>query len=385
MKAIINGRIIHRKEIVEDAILYFDQKILGLSREVPAENCEIIDASGLYVSAGFVDMHIHGSGGADVMDATPEALETISVALMEGGTTSFVATTMTMGQEEIEAALDNVVQHASEVTGAKIRGIHLEGPFLNPNKSGAQDSRYIQEANFDWITPYLEQIRVITIAPEIKGAEAFIKRLSVSHPHILLSIGHSDAGYDTALESFDWGISHATHLFNAMPPFQHRAPGIVGAVLDSSVTAEIIADLIHLHPSIVRMVHDLKKEKLILITDAMRAGCMGSGIYELGGQKVIVSDGRAILENGVLAGSVLRLNEAVKNYRDVSMATLAEAVYAATTLPARRLGLSCGELEEGYDADIILFDTQLDIKELYIDGAIKYRQERESREVSHAK
>ena len=291
---------------------------------------------------------------------------------------------MTMEQAAIEAALDTVVNHASEVTGAKIRGVHLEGPFISPHKCGAQDSRYIQEANFDWIVPYLEHIRVITIAPETKGAEAFIKRLSLSHPHIVLSIGHSDADFDTALESFRWGISHATHLFNAMPPFQHRAPGIVGAVFDSDVTAEIIADLIHLHPNIIRTVHRLKQGELILVTDAMRAGCMKNGLYDLGGQKVIVADGKATLENGTLAGSVLSLNDAVRHYHEVSSASLAEAVYAATTLPAQRLGLPCGELAEGYDADIVLFDEQLTIKELYIDGALKYRQRTERSEEQHA-
>jgi N-acetylglucosamine-6-phosphate deacetylase len=249
--------------------------------------------------------------------------------------------------------------------------LHLEGPFLNPAKSGAQDARFIQKPNFDWIVPYLDHIRVITIAPEMPGAESFIREIAVSHPQIILSIGHSEADYDTALESFGWGISHVTHLFNAMPPWHHRAPGIIGALFDSDITADIIADLIHTHPNALRTVQAIKKEKLILITDAMRAGCMKSGIYDLGGQKVTVSEGRATLDNGVLAGSVLKLNEAVKNYYTLTDATLSEALFSVTELPAQRLGLSSGVLKEGFDADIVIFDDEIQIKSVYIDGEYK--------------
>ena len=372
MKAIINGKIIHEREILSGYAILFDKKIAALKRGEPPKQCEIIDAKGCYVSAGFVDMHIHGSGGADVMDATPEALERISATLAERGTTSFVATTMTMSREAIIDALENISLNGDKVSGAKIRGVHLEGPFINPEKSGAQDPRYIQEPGFEWIIPYLDQIRVITIAPEMKGAEAFIKKISRSYPHIILSIGHSEADYEKTMESFEWGISHATHLFNAMPPFHHRAPAIVGAVFDSGVSTDIIADLIHTHPSILRTVQRVKKDRLVLITDAMRAGCMKSGTYDLGGQKVVVSEGRATLESGILAGSVLRLNEAVRNYYTHTEATLSEAVYAASALPAKRLGLSAGVLKEGYDADIVIFDDSVEVQSVYIDGELKW-------------
>jgi len=372
MKALINGKIIHERKVLDGYTLLFDKKIIALSRNRPPAQCEVIDAEGCYVSAGFVDMHIHGSGGADVMDATPEALERISAAVLKNGTTSFVATTMTMSQASILDAIENVIAYAPQVSGAKIRGLHLEGPFLNPAKSGAQDSHYIQAPNFDWITPYLDHIRVITIAPEMPGAEQFIRHITERYPSIILSIGHSDMDYDATLESFDWGISHATHLFNAMPPWHHRAPGIIGALFDSPVTADIIADLVHVHPSLLRSAQKLKKDKLILITDAMRAGCMKSGTYDLGGQQVTVSEGEATLENGVLAGSVLKLNEAVKNYYTLTEASLAEALFSVTTLPAQRLGLPCGVLKEGLDADIVIFDDEIEIKSVYIDGHIKY-------------
>ncbi|MEA3456449.1 MAG: N-acetylglucosamine-6-phosphate deacetylase [Campylobacterota bacterium] len=374
MKAIINGIIIHDKNILTGYHLFFDEKIVALSQEEPPEFCEIIDAEGLYVSAGFVDIHIHGSGGADVMDATPEALETISQSLLQTGTTSFVATTMTMSQEDIIKALDMVIAYRDKVSGAKIEGIHLEGPFINPLKCGAQDPKYIQQAGFEWIEPYLPHIRVITIAPEMQGAELFIKKISQSYPDIILSIGHSEANYDQSMQSFEWGVSHATHLFNAMPPWHHRKPGIIGAVFEGDVTADIIADLIHTHPSILDSVEKIKKDRLILITDAMRAGCMRSGEYDLGGQNVTVAEGRATLENGVLAGSVLKLNEAVKNFYTHTEATLIDAIGAVTTLPAKRLGLPIGELRVGRDADIIIFDDAVTIQQVYVNGCLKYQR-----------
>lgn len=372
MKAIINGLIIHNKEILTGYHLLFDKKISSLSQEELPKNCEIIDAGGHYVSAGFIDIHIHGSGGADVMDATPEALETISQTLLQTGTSSFVATTMTMSQGDIIRALDAIVAHGGQVSGAKIAGIHLEGPFINPLKCGAQDPLYIQEANFEWIKPYLEHIRVITIAPEMEGAEVFIRTIKETYPHILLSIGHSEANYEQAMESFDWGISHATHLFNAMPPWHHRTPGLIGAVFESDVTADIIADLIHTHPSVLHTVEKIKKDRMILVTDAMRAGCMKSGEYDLGGRKVSVSEGKATLENGVLAGSVLKLNEAVKNYHTYSEASLVDAVTSVTSLPAERLGIPGGELKEGRDADIVIFDKEIAVKRVYVDGILRF-------------
>jgi len=378
MKAIVNGKIIYEKKILEGFVLYFDEKVRGISREIPEPECEVIDARGNYVSAGFVDMHIHGSGGADVMDGTPEALETMSRTLLQTGTTSFVATTMTMEQSAITRALEVIRRDGAEVSGAKIAGVHLEGPFINPLRSGAQNSVHIQKPTLEWLEPWIDIVRIITIAPEMEGGREFIEMVVKKYPHILLSIGHSDMDYDAALQSFEWGVSHATHLFNAMPPWHHRAPGIIGAVFDSDVTADIIADLLHTHPSALKTAQKVKKDQLILITDAMRAGCMKSGIYELGGQRVSVDNGRAELDGGVLAGSVLKLNEAVRNYYTHTEATLAEAVFAATTLPANRLGLSAGSLEPGYDADIVIFDESVEIMSVYINGVLKWgRQHRD--------
>jgi len=372
MKALINGKIIHKDKIWQGYILLFDTHILSLYKGELPNNCEVIDAEGLYISAGFIDIHIHGSGGADVMDATQQSLETISRTLLQTGTTSFIATTMTMRKADIISALDAIVEYGESVTGARVEGVHLEGPFINPAKCGAQNPDYIQAASFDFIEPYLQSIRIITLAPEMQGAKEFIQKLHSDYPDIVLSIGHSEADYEQSIESFSWGISHATHLFNAMPPWHHRKPSIIGAVFDRSVTADVIADLIHTHPNTLATLYKLKRGKLILITDAMRAGCMKCGEYELGGQKVSVNNGTAMLENGVLAGSVLKLNEAVRNFINSTDSTLVEAVEMVTSVPAKLLGVSLGHLSEGYRADITVFDEDIFIKQVYIDGELKY-------------
>ncbi len=374
MKAIINAKILTSDEVIEGKTLLFDNQIVNITDEPDLEGVEIIDAKGAYVSAGFIDLHIHGSGGTDVMDATREALETLSATLLQTGTTSFLATTMTMSDQAIDKALQNIQRHGSEVTGAKILGIHLEGPFINASKHGAQDQTYVQAPDLSLIENYMEEVKMITLAPEVKGAEAFVKQLTKMYPHIILSIGHSDASYEEAEESFAWGISHATHLFNAMSPYHHRKPGIVGAVFDSDVTCDIIADLVHTHPSVLELVQQVKKEKLILITDAMRAGCMKCGVYELGGRRVEVDEGKAVLEDGTLAGSVLKMHEALYNMRRHTSMDLVDIVNAVTKIPARKLGVKKGELREDYDADIVIFDENFSIISTIVSGEVKYKR-----------
>lgn len=373
MKAIIHASLIDGNKVHQDSIVLFDNKILGIVDEVP-ENTEIIDAKGAYVSAGFIDLHIHGSGGADVMDATLEALHTISETLLQTGTTAFLATTMTMSTEAIDKALDNIGKNAKSVNGAQILGVHLEGPFINPSRHGAQNPDYIQRPNFDLIGKYMEHVKMITLAPEVEGAKKFIEMMQQDYPHVILSIGHSDATYEQSKKGFSWGISHATHLFNAMNGYHHREPGIIGAVFDSDVTCDIIPDLVHTHPSTLELTYRMKQDKLIVITDAMRAGCMKAGTYELGGDKVIVNEGQARLEDGTLAGSVLRLNEGLKKMKQYTSMSLVEVVNSVTKIPARKLGVKKGELKEGYDADIVIFDEDFSIISTIISGEVKYRR-----------
>jgi N-acetylglucosamine-6-phosphate deacetylase len=374
MKAIINAKIFSDDKIIEGRVLLFDKKIVNVVDTADLRDMEIVDANGAYVSAGFIDLHIHGSGGADVMDATPDALETISSTLLQTGTTSFLATTMTMSSEAIDKALQNIQLHAGEVSGANVLGIHLEGPFINADKHGAQDKAYVQSPNTAVIENYMNEVKMITLAPEIEGAEGFVKQLTKEYPHVILSIGHSDASYEESQKSFTWGISHATHLFNAMNPYHHRKPGIVGAVFDADVSCDMIADLVHTHPSTLELVQKVKKEKLILITDAMRAGCMKYGTYDLGGRSVEVDEGKAVLEDGTLAGSVLKMNDALSNMRKHTSMDLVDIVNAVTKIPAQKLGIQKGELREGYDADIVIFDENFSIISTIVNGEVKYRR-----------
>jgi len=333
----------------------------------------VIDAKGAYVSPGFIDIHIHGSGGADVMDATPEALATISKTLLQTGTTSFLATTMTMAQDEIIKALENIRSCQSELTGAQVLGVHLEGPFINPAKHGAQDERYVQQPHTEWVETYLDVIRMITLAPEVENGMAFVEQMQRSAKNVVLSIGHSEAAYEESMKGFDAGISHVTHLFNAMPAYHHREPGVVGACFDRpEVTCDIIADLVHTHPHHLRLSYQMKKEQLILITDAMRAGCMRCGTYDLGGREVTVSENKAVLADGTLAGSVLRMNDALSHMVTHTEMSVPEAVFSATQAPARKLGLSKGELKRGYDADLVIFDEDFSIISTIVAGEVVY-------------
>ena len=367
MKSIVNAKIVTDKEVLEGYVLTFDKEIVSLDREVP-KDVEIVDAKGLYLSAGFIDIHIHGSNGYDVMDATHEALEGISKSILATGTTSFLATTMTMSQEQITKALHNV-QTFKQQEGAKVLGVHLEGPFINPIKHGAQDPQHIQKPNIEPIEPFMDMVKMITIAPEVEGGREFIEQIEKSFPHVLLSIGHSDATYNEAKESFSWGVAHSTHIFNAMNPLHHREPGIVGAILEADeVSCDVIADLVHIHPSFFKLLYRLKKEQLILITDAMRAGCMKCGVSEIGGQKVRVKDGEARLEDGTLAGSVLKLNKALSNFYEHTDISLPALINTVTTIPAKKLGLDVGFLKNGYKADLVLFDEEFRVHKSYING-----------------
>jgi N-acetylglucosamine-6-phosphate deacetylase len=308
------------------------------------------------------------------MDATPEALERLSVSVLQTGTTSLLATTMTMSQADIDAALHNIAVYGDKTSGAEILGAHMEGPFINPLKHGAQDAVYVQFPSLEPIKAYMEIVKMITIAPEIKGASDFIREVRTSYPHIILSIGHSNATYEEAKESFRQGISHATHLFNAMSPLHHRDPGIPGAVFEGDVTCDVIADTIHLHPLFLDLVQRNTQDKLMLITDAMRAGCMRSGNYDLGGQSVRVKEGKATLQDGTLAGSVLRMNRAVANMIEHTGWDIPQAVRSVTQLPAQKLGVMKGEIRRGFDADLVLFDEDLSIISTIVAGNVKYQR-----------
>lgn len=378
--AIVNGKIILDNQVLEGSVLIFDRKIIAIdSMENISlnDNIEIIDAEGKYVSPGFIDIHIHGSGGSDVMDGDIGALDTISQSISKKGVTGFLPTTMTMDKASIYKAL-NIVRYAmnTEISGAKVLGAHIEGPFINAKYKGAQNSNYILKPDFEFVKDYLDIIRIITLAPEMDKGYEFLNNMN-KYEDIVLSIGHSKATFEEAMESIKSGIRHATHIFNAMPSLHHREPGVIGAVFRSDITCDLIADKIHVHPSIFQLLIDIKgKDKLILITDSMRAGCVREGEYDLGGQQVIVKYSSARLKDGTLAGSVLTLNEAVRSFLEHTDLQLYEVVALVTKNPAKLIGIeeTKGTISIGKDADITVFDEEFDVYLTIVEGRIVFKK-----------
>lgn len=374
MRAIINGRIILKNSILEGKIIVFDDTILDLTDEIPA-GAEVIDAQGAYIGAGLIDLHIHGSGGADVMDAQNETIKTISEIVAKFGVTSYLPTTMTMSKEQIKKALEQVkLAMKRTFNGARVLGCHLEGPYISEVYKGAQNKAFIQTPDANFIELYQDVIKLITIAPEVEGAMEFIKAIKLKTA-IKLSMGHTATSFQTAKEAIQLGVSHATHTFNGMSGFNHREPGAVGAIMmHDEVSAELIADKIHINSEIFEWFYQVKKGNIVLITDSMRAGCMPDGIYDLGGQEVVVEKGSARLRSGSLAGSVLTLNKAVKNFYEETHLSLAEVYRLASLNPARVIGVddTKGSIEIGKDADLVLWNDELEAIMTIVEGNIVY-------------
>lgn len=379
MKAIINGIILHQETELQGQALLFDEKVLGIvpKDQVP-EAAKIIDAKGLYVSPGLIDLHIHGYLNEDTSDGSEEGIRAIAKGLLKNGVTSFLPTTMTVRWEEIETAFDVVrglkVQSArADFDGAQVLGAHAEGPFINPKRKGAQAEEAILAPDADRVIKHKDIIRLITMAPEMPGGLDMIHAIT-GQTEIVVSIGHTDADFETAMAAIKAGASYITHLFNAMTALNHRNPGVVGAALQAPVVTELIADTFHVHKGLFQFIHDVKKDKLVLVTDCTRAGGLGDGEYTLGGQPIFVNGIQCRLKDGTIAGSVLKLNEAVRNLRDNTNLNAAQAVQTATQNPAQAISQSDkGSLDKGKDADIVLFDQDMNAKVVYIKGHLKYK------------
>lgn len=376
MRAIYNAKIIKDRKIWTGMALIFNGKIEDLIPEEDLKTIETVerfDGEGLYLGPGLIDIHIHGCGGFDVMDEEEGALSKIRKAVTSTGVTSFLPTTMTMELEKIKRALERIGKAMAVEEGAEVLGAHLEGPFINKAYKGAQDASSMISPNFEAVADYKDIIKLVTFAPELDPEYVFTK-CCVSHG-IIPSIGHSKATYEEAIGAINAGVRHITHIFNAMSPLHHRNPGVVGAAMDSDVTCELIADNIHVHGAAQRILLKVKGiEKILLITDAMRACLLKEGVFELGGQSVVVEKGSARLEDGSLAGSILTVNKGIQNFMQNTGVSLEEAIEMATLNPAKLLGIDHrkGSLDKGKDADIILFDEDLNIKGVFVKGKAIY-------------
>ena len=372
---IINGQVIFVDHIEKSNVYFEDNIITEISNREPVDET-IIDAKGQYVAPGFIDVHTHGRCGSDVMYATFEDLNAISKGNIKTGFTTFLATTMTMPVDDIYKAVKAVATYKDKVDGAKIAGIHYEGPFFAVKYKGAQPEECMiapTMENYNAMTgEYRSLIKKISLAAEREGAIDFIKE--ITKEGVVVSLGHTDSKFEEAAAGIKAGATSGTHTFNAMTPLHHRDAGVVGAVmLHDNVYAELILDGIHVSFPAAKILYKMKgKEKLVLITDSFEGAGLPDGKYLIGNQDVYVKDGQARLASGNLAASTCAMNQAIRNaYKELGM-ELYNAVRCATYNPAQSQNWQdIGELAVGKKADIVIFNDNIDIDTVIVEGIVK--------------
>lgn len=316
-----------------------------------------IDFCGKTAYPGLVDIHTHGMGGIDTMDADFSKLTQLYA---QSGTTTVYPTTMTVSHNSIIKVLNS----KTDFNGAKIAGIHLEGPYISEKYKGAQNKKFIKNPDINEFSSY-KNAKIITLAPELDGAMDFIK-----NSDMVVCIGHTDADYETAEKAAKAGAKCVTHIFNAMPPLHHRNPSVIAAAFDGDMYIQVISDGHHIHPSVIRMLYKLfGADRMILISDSVRATGLPDGKYEFGGQEMTVTDGKAIMPDGKIAGSTSTLFECVKSAVSFGIPE-SDAFKMASETPAKLMGLECGKIDVGYDCDLIVLDDNGEIDTVIINGEI---------------
>jgi N-acetylglucosamine-6-phosphate deacetylase len=365
------GRAFVRGAIQDDTLVTIgDDAIIDVTQtnEVPAT----AERTRSLIAPGFIDVHVHGGDGADFMDASEEQNARIVAFHAKHGTTALCATTLSGSVADIHDAVEAIAGRVAGARQAEIVGIHLEGPFINSQRAGAQDAGSIRPADIHELAALLAlapRMRwMMTVAPELDGARALIEHF---RDRVLFSIGHTAADYAEAAAALEWGARHFTHLFNAMTGMHHRAPGVVGAAFISDATAELIADGIHVHPVMLRIAATAMPQRIALVTDAMRACGLADGAYKLYGYDVRVAEGAARLADGTLAGSVLTMGDAVKNMVELADLPIEMVLPLASEVPARVIGVSDrkGRIARSEDADLVLLTDRLEIDRVIVRGA----------------
>ena len=380
MKGFKNARVyLPNVGVVTASVGFEDGKIVYIGDD-PSKIDDAIEVGGIVVP-GFIDQHIHGAGGSDGMDGTEKDLQIISETVAREGTTSFLATTMTQSPENIKKALSAVksVMDKGEYKGAQIVGVHLEGPFISPKHVGAQPLEYVAKPSVEIFDEYDKvsggNIKIVTLAPEQEGGAELVAHLASLGK--VASIGHTASKYEDVEKAVKAGAQNVTHTYNAQTALHHREVGVVGsAMLFDELYSEAICDIIHLSiPAIKLLIKNKPHGKFVLITDAMRAKGMPDGISELGGQTVIVKNGEARLEDGTLAGSVLKMNVAVKNLVERVGVSFTDAIDFATVNPATNIGViqDRGTIEVGKRADFTVLDGDFNVLLTVVGGNVVYK------------
>lgn len=376
MQVIENVYIYQLDKVSKGYVIIDDERIADVKEGTYEGNIQHrIDGHNQHLLPGFIDIHIHGGYGQDTMDATDDAFKKLSEGLLTEGTTSFLATTMTEDLERVGHAME-VASRFNHLEGAEIIGIHMEGPFISPDKVGAQNPKYVKTPTVKQIEELQmradDKIKIITMAPEVDGATEVIEQIG---QNIIVSLGHTTANYDEINKAVEHGARHITHLYNAATGFNHRQPGAFGAAwLNDGLAVECIVDGIHSHPAAVKLAYRLKGiDDMMLITDSMRAKGMPDGEYELGGQPVFKTGEQAVLKDGTLAGSVLTMNKALRNFMQFTGLSLEEAWKATSYNQARALNVlnDRGTIEKGKYADLVLVDEEINVLMTIKKGYIK--------------
>lgn len=356
------GKVFQENGTFKEETLYIRDHKLVEPFEADAEE-EVIDASGMWILPGLVDIHSHGAYGKDFSDGDAEGLKEILRYERRSGITSYCPTSMTLPKDRLR----EIFQSIEEVEdGASVVGINMEGPFLDPSKKGAHVEEWIAAPDAEFVRELNQaangKIRLITLAPNASGASDFIKEM---RDEVCISLGHTGADYTCASKAMEMGAHHVTHLYNAMMPLAHRDPGLIGAAMDDpQCMVELICDGYHIHPSVIRATFRMfGTESVILISDSMRAAGMENGTYELGGQEVTVKDRKAVLKDGTLAGSATNLFDCMRKAVEFGV-PVDQAIFAATRNPAVSIGIydKVGSVSIGKEADLLFVTENLELK-----------------------
>ncbi len=348
------------------------EKIAEVGRNLEAGTDEVKDLNGKWLLPGFVDIHSHGCGGADFCDGTPEALQTMADTYLKAGVTTTLGTSTTLQPDTLRKVFRNYGEFSKKQDhGARMIGVNMEGPFLSMKKRGAHIPEYLLPADFDLFCELNElsggRIRQVDLAPEIENGMDFIAKASKI---CTVCVAHTAGGYEQTLAAYEAGATSNTHMYNAMVGLSHREPGTVGAIFDSNTFAELICDGFHIHPAVIRATFkQLGNDRICLISDSMRAAGCPNGVYDLGEQDVFVKDGKAVLADGTIAGSIINVHTAVQ--RVISFGVPVEsALKAATINPARAAKIDdvVGSITPGKYADLLITDNLVNVEEIYLAG-----------------